>query len=75
MNIKTKYKTNANGTAQIVAKGNGKQKTVNVDHSKSLDWNHGNAAGTLALALEYPKHGDITHDSNDSGTEHTFIWS
>lgn len=74
MNIKTKYKTNDNGTAQIVAKSNGKQRTVNVDHSKSLNWNHGNAAGTLARALEFPVPRDIAHESNESGSEHTFIW-
>lgn len=51
MIIRTSYKTNANGRGQILAKGGGKQRTVSVDLSKSSDWNHGNAAGTLIVAL------------------------
>lgn len=51
MNITTKHTSNVNGRGQIVAKGGGKQRTVSLDHSKSNDWNHGNAAGTLALVL------------------------
>lgn len=51
MNITTTKKNNHNGTPQILAKGNGKQRTVSYDLSKSIEWNHGNAAGTLALVL------------------------
>lgn len=72
--IRTSYKSNANGTGQIVAKCGGKQRTVNLDLSKSNDWNHGNAAGTLALVLGLPADVDIEHDSNDSGTGHGFAW-
>jgi len=51
MNITTTKKNNHNGTAQILAKGGGRQRTVSYDSSKSIEWNHGNAAGTLALVL------------------------
>lgn len=36
---------------KIVAKGAGKQRTVAIDHDKSLAWNHGNAAGEVACVL------------------------
>lgn len=51
MNITTTYTSNATGRSQIIAKGNGKQRTVSYDQSKSADWNHGNAAGTLLDAM------------------------
>lgn len=51
MRINTKYQTNANGRGQILATGAGRQRTSNYDDAKSLRWNHGNAAGTLALVL------------------------
>lgn len=51
MNITTKHTSNANGRGQVIAKGGGKQRTTSWDYSKSDDWNHGNAAGTLALVL------------------------
>lgn len=51
MNITTTYTSNASGRSQVLAKGGGKQRTVSVDPSKSSDWNHGNAAGTLARVL------------------------
>ena len=51
MNITTTKKSNANGRPQILAKGGGKQRTVSYDLSKSAEWNHGNAAGTLGLVL------------------------
>lgn len=73
MEIKTTYKTNVNGTAQIVAKGGGKQRTINVDHSKSLAHSHGVAAGTLALVLGL-QDGDIAHQSNQHDTVHIFTW-
>lgn len=72
MRIVTTYKTNANGRAQILAKGNGKQKTVSYDHAQSMDWNHGNAAGTLALTLGVEDHDGMTHETNESGTRHVF---
>lgn len=70
--IHTKYKTNASGKSQIVARGGGKQRTVSLDHAESLDWNHGNAAGTLALVLGLKDHPGITHRQNEDGTEHMF---
>ena len=36
---------------KIVAKGGGKQRTVEVDTTRSDSWNHGNAAGELARVL------------------------
>jgi hypothetical protein len=51
MTITTTYKTNLNGTGKITAKGGGKQRTINYDHSRSIHQNHGDAAGVLALAL------------------------
>lgn len=50
--ITTSYHTvERTGAGRITAKGGGKQRTVSVDLSKSSDWNHGNAAGTLIVAL------------------------
>ena len=73
--IRTQYRTNASGRSQILAKGGGKQRTVNFDASKSSDWNHGTAAGVLALALGLAWHDGIEHDQNDSGTKHGFAWT
>lgn len=72
--IRTAYSTNANGAGRIVAKGAGKQRTVSLDLSKSSEWNHGNAAGTLALTLGLPWSDAIEHDSSDDGTKHGFAW-
>lgn len=70
--IRTAYKSNANGRGQILAKGLGKQRTVNLDLSKSNDWNHGHAAGVLALAAGLDWHDGIEHDQSDDGTKHGF---
>lgn len=43
----TATKTNVNGTPKVVAKGNGKQRTLPWDLSKSADYNYGAAAGAL----------------------------
>lgn len=51
MNITTTYTSNGNGRSQIRATGAGRQRTVSYDQSRSPEWNHGNAAGTLALVL------------------------
>lgn len=72
MKIRTKYKTNANGREQILATGGGKQRTVSYDHAKSSDWNHGHAAGTLALALGVEDHDGIFHNMSDDGVTHVF---
>jgi hypothetical protein len=69
--VRTSY-VNVNGTPKVLAKGAGKQRTTAWDLSKSTDWNHGNAAGALALVLGLEWHDGIGHDSNDSGTKHGF---
>lgn len=71
--ISTQFKSNASGRSQILAKGNGKQKTTNVDLSKSNDWNHGNAAGELALKLGLEWSDYVTHvEAPDSMHVFTF---
>lgn len=49
--ITTTHTSNANGRAQVVAKGHGKQRTVSLDHSKSDDFNRGTALGALLDVL------------------------
>lgn len=77
MRITTTLVHNNNGTPKIVAKGNGKQRTVNYDLSLSADRNHGLAAGTLALVLikgEAARHlaaKTATHTTKDGG-KHVF---
>lgn len=76
MKIRTKYITNAKGTGQIVAKYDGRQRTIPWDHSASVDHNHGLAAGTLALALGVSWGPNMekfaTHETAEDGT-HVFI--
>lgn len=65
------------GAPKVVAKGMGKQKTTPWDLSKSVDWNHGNAAAEFILAkvdqiFTHSLIDTITHTSNDAGTIHTF---
>lgn len=48
MNIRTAPHPSAR---KVVAKGGGKQRTVEIDTGHSLSWNHGNAAGELARVL------------------------
>lgn len=74
MIIRTAYKTNAKGTSQITAKGGGHQRTVPFNPAWSTARNHGNAAGTLAQMLGLDWHDGIEHDSNDSGSVHTFAF-
>lgn len=71
MKIVTKYKTNHNGRSQILAKGGGKQRTISFEDAHSFPRNHGNAAGTLALALNLDWHDGITHEVTDNG-QHVF---
>lgn len=71
--ITVKPTSNANGRAQRIATGAGKQRTVSLDFSKSDDWNAGNAAGTLALALGLKWHDGITHERLD-GSVHRFVF-
>ena len=55
--ITVKPTSNANGRAQRIAKGGGKQRTVSVDFAKSDAYNDGAAAGTLANVLGWkPEH-------------------
>lgn len=58
--IKTKYQSSRNGTGVIVAKGAGKQRTVQYDHALNPGRNHGAAAGTLASALGLTALPDMT---------------
>lgn len=90
MKIRTKYQTNAQGRSQILAKGGGKQRTTTYDPSKSSDWNHGNGAGSLAIALvasELPgtaselhqRFADVAaqdwqHESSEDGVTHVFTF-
>jgi hypothetical protein len=79
--IRTAYKSNAQGRGQILATIDGieghkrRQRTVNIDLSKSSDWNHGHAAGVLAEVVGLDWHPGIEHDSNDDGTRHGFAWT
>ena len=67
--ITTKYSNkNLMGTGQIVAKGAGRQRTVNYNHAKSSEWNHGVAAGTLAVVLGLKWSDGITHMGFNDGT-------
>lgn len=71
--IRTTYNTHpASGASRITAKGGGKQRTIQFDPAKSSDRNHGEAAGTLALALGLAWHDGIEHDQSDDGVRHCF---
>lgn len=67
MRITTTYKSNASGTGQIVAKGGGKQRTVNYDPALSKAANHGAAAGALGAAHGAPFQGVTIMLSMDNG--------
>lgn len=75
MSITTKNTSNAAGLSQVIAKGGGKQRTVPVDRSKGYAWNHGNAAGELALVHGLKWSDSITHDMSADGTSHIFTWA
>jgi hypothetical protein len=49
--ITTTVTSNKSGRAQVVAKGHGKQRTVNLDHALSDEQNRAAAAGTLLNVL------------------------
>lgn len=51
MKVTTTYKSNAAGAGQIVAKGGGKQRTVNYDHARNVRDNHRHAMIVLVNAL------------------------
>jgi hypothetical protein len=70
LTLSTTNKFSATGAPQILAKGNGRQVTVKVDQTKSQDWNHGTAAGTLALKLGLTSAdatSNMSHAVNDKG--------
>lgn len=72
-NVITTRTSAPSGAGRVIAKGRGKQRTHKWDLSKSADWNHGTAAGTLLLALGHDDSDwPITHDSDDSGNRHVF---
>lgn len=83
MKVKTKYKTSASGRGQIVATatdmGRRTQYTHNYDPLYGSETNHGHAAGIL-IDTKWPgvrscivdEGYNVTHDSNDAGTEHVF---
>lgn len=79
MNITTTYKTNHNGTGQIVAKSGGRQRTMTYVHSLSADQNHGCAAAVMVnlfgdpvAAAESIDSGKATHTATDDGKTHKF---
>jgi len=49
MRVRTRYKSNAEGTGQIVATLGNRQKTVTYDHARSNAANHGLAAGAVII--------------------------
>lgn len=49
--ITTTQGSNANGTGTVTAKGNGKQRTVKVDPSRTVEANHAAAVGALLNVL------------------------
>ena len=51
----TTVTSNAAGRAQVVAKGHGRQRTVNLNHAMSDEWNRGAAAGALLNVLASPE--------------------
>lgn len=57
--ITVKPTSNANGRAQRIAKGGGKQRTVSVNFANSDARNDGEAAGTLANVLGWKPEHDI----------------
>ena len=71
MNITTTLVHNDNGTPKVVAKGAGKQRTINYDHGVSHERNYGNAAGTLAAVFGWQADDNITHEFV-SGRKHVF---
>jgi hypothetical protein len=71
LTIVTTYKTNAAGKGQVIAKGENKQRTVTYDQSKSIEWNHGAAAGTLANVLLSPvQQAKVRHPSGAQRVKH-----
>lgn len=75
MVITTTFTATAAGATRIVAKSGGKQATVKPDLTRSADWNHGNAAGTLAAKLGLGAghvHNPMTFVKSDAGGRGTF---
>lgn len=75
--VTTTYTTTAAGAGRIVAKaqGSGRQKTIPYDDAKSIDRNHGEAAGELLINLgwqgKFDALGNLTHEVLPTG-QHRF---
>lgn len=54
MKISTTYRANSSGAGRITAKGGGKQRTINYDHSFNTRDNHRMAMENLAMAHGIP---------------------
>jgi hypothetical protein len=78
MLIKTTKTAAANGAGNVVAtvsvNGKRRQRTVRWDHARSAAWNHGNAAGVLAEAVDLGWSDKVQHDSTEDGRVHLFLW-
>lgn len=62
--VTTQHVSMGDGSSRVVAKSNGRQRTIKVDLSKSERWNHGAAAGTLLAALLTDEQkAKVTHPS------------
>jgi hypothetical protein len=84
--VTTKKDSNGSGAGIIIARSGKTQKTTRYNHAKSSDWNHGEAAGALLLALdakagtshaiEFVKGlhtGAVKHETSEGGGTHRFI--
>lgn len=71
--ITTTYKTNSKtGKGTITAKGRGRQVTVPYDHAKSVDANHGSAAGVLGnKVMSDVEQAKVWHPSGLQRLTHT----
>ena len=66
--IKTAHTSTKAGAGRMVAKGEGKQRTVNYDHSLSVSKNHANAAAELGNALGWKPDEEIAVFDGDTYT-------
>lgn len=76
LSILTEYLSRpSDGRGQVKAKcsARGKVRTISWEHADSRDRNHGNAAGTLALALGLPWSDEIQHHHLADG-QHRFLF-
>lgn len=86
LSITTTKFNNDSGAPKVKATAGKRQKTVSYDLSRSSDWNHGNAAGALLLAMDEKDgttlgnefviglhQGTVQHDISEGGGKHRFI--